>query len=408
MAGMTGAVRPNPSPLSTRHLPLATLAFLLAGAGSTAVAQVQTARADQSAPAEVQNEKKRGEFLIAPIPLASPTIGAGLEWVAGYVFQFSREDAVSPHSFVGLGGLFTDSGSRGIAGGGRLYLKEDRYRITAAGGGAKINADFSGVGNEAGDRGEFLPLTTRGSAYMGESLVRIRKGYYLGARFQYRNLDLSLNKEESTTPTDPSSRLKEVLDQVAPDLFKQKTVAIGPKFQWDTRDTPYYPRRGVFLESGIDVFMESLGSEFSYQYYKLALNKYMSLSPSQVLAVRGMGCAAAGDHVPIYDLCLFGTGGDLRGYAGGRYQDRRMIATQAEYRLTMPQKKFLGRFGIVAFGGVGGVAEKFSDMDWDELLPAGGAGIRFRLTKKDHINLRIDYGIGKAGDTLSIGVGEAF
>ncbi len=393
---------------------LATLLFLLIVVGSPALAQEKPVPTFPTTPAVVQNEKKvekkerRREFLVAPIPISSPTIGAGLEWVAGYVFPFSRKDGVSPRSFAGLGGLFTDNGSRGIAGGARLYLKQDKYRIAVAGGGAKINADFSGVGNEAGDRGVFVPLTTKGSAFMGESLVRIWKRCFLGARFQYRNLDLSLNQEESSTPIEPPPETREAIDQVAPDLFKQQTVSVGPRFQWDTRDTPYYPRSGIFLESGIDVFMESLGSEFSYQYYKLAFNKYMSLARSHVVAVRAVGCAAAGDHVPIYDLCLFGTAGDLRGYAGGQYQDRRMIATQAEYRLTMPPKKILGRFGIVAFGGVGGVAEKFADMDWDELLPAGGAGLRFRLTKEDHINFRVDYGIGKAGHTWTIGVGEAF
>jgi hypothetical protein len=121
-----------------------------------------------------------------------------------------------------------------------------------------------------------------------------------------------------------------------------------------------------------------------------------------------MACAAAGDHVPIYDLCLYGTNNDLRGYAGGRYQDRRMFATQAEYRLFMPPKKLLGRLGVVAFGGFGGVGSRFSDIGFSDLLPAGGGGIRFRLTKENPVNFRVDYGVGRVGHTLTIGVGEAF
>jgi hypothetical protein len=121
-----------------------------------------------------------------------------------------------------------------------------------------------------------------------------------------------------------------------------------------------------------------------------------------------MGCAAAGDRVPIYDLCLFGTNNDLRGYPGGRFQDRRMFATQAEYRLMFPAKGFWGRFGVVAFAGVGAVGEKFSEIGAGDLLPAGGGGVRFRLLKKYPINFRVDYGIGKVGNTLSIGVLEAF
>jgi len=133
-----------------------------------------------------------------------------------------------------------------------------------------------------------------------------------------------------------------------------------------------------------------------------------SLGEYQVLAFRGMGCAAAGDRVPIYDLCLFGTMNDLRGYPGGRYQDRRMFATQAEYRFTFPSQGFMGRFGVVGFGGFGGVGRSFSDIGWSELLPGGGGGVRFRLLKKQPINFRVDYGFGKVGNTLSIGVLEAF
>ena len=85
-----------------------------------------------------------------------------------------------------------------------------------------------------------------------------------------------------------------------------------------------------------------------------------------------------------------------------------MFATQAEYRLMMPVKGFLGRFGVVAFAGFGGVGEKFSDIGFSDLLPAGGGGVRFRLIKKHPINFRIDYGIGKVGNTLNMGILEAF
>src|SRR5512138_2439301 len=117
-----------------------------------------------------------------------------------------------------------------------------------------------------------------------------------------------------------------------------------------------------------------------------------------------MGFAAAGERVPIYDLCLFGASNDVRGYSAGRYQDRRMFATQAEYRLMFPSKGFMGRFGVVAFAGFGGVGERYSDIGFSDLLPGGGGGLRFRLLKKQPINFRVDYAFGKVGRTLSIGI----
>ena len=42
------------------------------------------------------------------------------------------------------------------------------------------------------------------------------------------------------------------------------------------------------------------------------------------------------------------------------------------------------------------------------MLPSGGGGLRFRLTKRNPINFRVDYGFGKHGGALSVGIGEAF
>ena len=66
------------------------------------------------------------------------------------------------------------------------------------------------------------------------------------------------------------------------------------------------------------------------------------------------------------------------------------------------------RLGVVAFAGIGGVANRWNAFRSDEFLPAAGAGLRFKLDKKNHINYRIDWAIGRAGRTLSIGIGEAF
>lgn len=357
------------------------------------------------AQAQGANSGRKGEWVIAPIPVNSPAVGAGLAWVAGYVTPISKDDKVSPPSMFGAGGLFTNNGSRGIAVGAKLYLKEDKYRATFAGGHASINVDLFGVGKVSGDRGLSIPVNVKGTALFTEPLFRVRKGIYLGARFQYRSLKLSIDRD---LESNPPAEIADIIDVTRDNLLRQRTVAAGPRFQWDTRDDKFYPRRGVLLDSGIDLFAKAIGSEFTYQYYEAAINKYIGLGDHQVIALRGMGCAAAGDQVPVYDLCLFGFQNDLRGYSAGRYQDRRMFATQAEYRFTIPKPGFPGRFGLVAFGGVGGVGPKFMDIGVSDILPAGGGGIRFRLTKKNPINFRIDYGVGKTGGTLIMGVAEAF
>ena len=405
--------RPGEPAADSKEVPRST-----AGVADTQPAQAQTggqdagqAEKDQTKKGDAQSSEKSGAWIFAPIPINSPAVGAGLEWVAARVFHLNKDDKISPPSAAGAGGIFTNNGSRAVAFGGRLYLKEDKYRFATAFGAADINLDIYGVGKAAGNQGVFVPLNTNGGGFFGEFLFRIKKGVYIGARGQYRNLRLSLDEERlgsSDITSQPPEQTANVIEQIRDQLFQQQTVSIGPRFQWDSRDNVFYPKRGVLMDAALDVFAKGLGSQWNYQFYKIGFNKYNKLSEYQVLAFRGMGCAAAGDHVPIYDLCLFGAANDLRGYAAGRFQDRRMFATQAEYRLMFPAQGFLGRFGVVAFAGFGGVGRTFSDIGFNDLLPAGGGGVRFRLTRKYPVNFRADYGIGKVGNTLSIGVLEAF
>jgi hypothetical protein len=81
-----------------------------------------------------------------------------------------------------------------------------------------------------------------------------------------------------------------------------------------------------------------------------------------------------------------------------------MLATQLEYRLVLPK-----RFGLVAFGGIGEVIPGESQLyGKQKFLPSGGAGVRFQLSKKYHVNLRVDIAQGRDGHTFGMGIGEAF
>ena len=75
-------------------------------------------------------------------------------------------------------------------------MKEDKYRFATALGNADVNLDIYGIGKSAGDNGTFVPLKTEGKGFIGEALVRLKKGLYVGMRGQYRNLRLSLNTGE--------------------------------------------------------------------------------------------------------------------------------------------------------------------------------------------------------------------
>jgi len=336
-------------------------------------------------------KEKRGSLVIAPIPISSPAFGSGLLLITAYVFKFDKEDPVSPPSWVGVAGAFTNNGTRALATGAKLYLQENKYQTTFAVMRGRANLDFFGIGRIPGRAPVSVPLSIDGSIYFGELLRNVGKNVFIGPRYQFRRLGAGLDGDRP-----PGGFEIPEID------FKANSAALGFHVQRDRRDSTFYPTKGSLFDFTGDFFDQVWGSRREYQTYKIAYNGFRQLAPRQVFAYRAMGCSANGS-VPFYDLCLFGFNSDLRGYTTGEFQNRRMFATQAEYRIELPK-----RLGLVAFGGVGGTARRWNEFRSDQLLPAAGAGLRFNLDKKNHINYRIDLAFGREGRTLSIGVGEAF
>lgn len=351
---------------------------------------------DINSPASVasrtsDNASKKSEFVVAPFPISSPVLGSGLVVMGGYLFPLSKADRVSPTSMLGGGAFYTSNGSWLWGAGSKLYLKQDRFRLTWAYGRTQLHYDLYGIGNAAGDLGSSVPIKQGAKALLLEALLGIRGKLFLGPRYQWRSLEAQV-KGGSLPPA----------VNINPVELKSTTSALGFHLQHDLRDNQFYPRRGTLADVVGDFFEGTFGGDFAYQSYTFAFNKYSGLSPRQVFAFRVFGCATTG-HVPFYDLCLLGMHNDIRGYKVGRYQDRLMLTTQAEYRLELPR-----RFGLVGFFGVGEVAPELGAFDSKNLKPGGGAGVRFTAAKKNHVNLRVDYAAGLQGGGVYMGVTEAF
>lgn len=364
---------------------------------SAEIATVETEPGDSSDADKGKNsqtkpkKEKRGSFIIAPIPISSPAFGSGLLLITAYVFKVDENDKTSPPSYLGAAGVFTNNGTRGLALGGKLYFKENKYQTTFAVAKGKAKLDFFGIGRIPGRAAIAVPLEMSGTIFFGEAMRNIGKNVFVGPRFQYRRLSAGIDG-----PTPPGGFEVPAID------IKSTSAALGFHVQRDQRDSTFYPTKGSLFDFTADFFDQAWGSRREYQAYKIAYNGFRELAPRQILAYRVMACSANGS-VPFYDLCLFGYNNDLRGYTTGQFQNRRMFASQAEYRLELRK-----RFGLVAFGGVGGVGRKWNEFRSDQLLPAGGVGLRFNLDKKNHINYRVDLAFGREGRTLVIGVGEAF
>jgi hypothetical protein len=342
---------------------------------------------------EQPEEKKKlggaGSIVVAPLPISSPAVGSGIVPAFAYIFPLNANDKISPPSVVGAAGLVTNNGSRGFAVAGQLYLKENTYRITSAFARGNVNYNIYGTGTVDGLK---LPLNQTGQVFFAEFLRRVGWKFFAGPRFLTGHSFITVRPNNANNFPIPS------------DVgIETSLTAIGAQLTRDTSPNRFYPTSGTYFTFTSDFFSQALGSKYSFQSYKTTFNKYAGLSKNQVLAYNAHFCATGGEP-PFYGNCVFGTDNELRGYVAGQYFTRYMLATQLEYRLVLPK-----RFGLVAFGGIGEVIPGAGQLyGKQKFLPGGGGGLRFQLSKKYHVNLRVDIAQGRDGHTFGLGIGEAF
>jgi outer membrane protein assembly factor BamA len=291
---------------------------------------------------------------------------------------------------VGIAAFGADNHSRGVAVGGRLYLKEDKYRLTAALGDAEIYFDYYGAGAASGTGSTPYPLKITGRGGTGEFLWRIAPKWYIGPSLAYMPMKTALDVE---TP----EALKALgIEELA---LKSTVASLGVHLQRDQRNDTIDPRKGSLFDVKVKANRKMWGSTFDYQIADASYKFFWSPRERQTLALWGQA-RMAGGRVPFYALSSY----DLRGYTAGHHQDRAMVIGQAEYRLRLSK-----RWGAVAFAGTGAVAPDFSSFGKSEWLPGAGLGLRFALSKKSRMNLRLDYAWGRDGNrAVYFAVGEAF
>jgi hypothetical protein len=331
------------------------------------------------------------DLVVAPIPGRSPQLGWKLALAGGYFLETNKEETARdvPPSIVGGYAMAAENGSYVFGGGAKFNLLDDKLRVTTGLGYADIRYRFYGIGNNAEASGLDLDILQDGHMFFAEGSWRLWRSLFVGVGYTSGQLDTR-------------ARLG---DQILPGQFNPTlSLDIGAftiPIKVDSRDDEQFPREG-WLVSGRGVFYrESVGSDFETETFKLAVNHYMPVRETDVLASRFV-IRTTSDNAPFFILSTFGGAKDLRGYPSGRYRDRMMYAMQTEYRWHVTD-----RWVLTGFAGVGEVAERFSDFG-ENFLPAAGVGARFVLSQKHHVSLSADIAVGNDGTEFYFGVGEAF
>ncbi len=331
---------------------------------------------------------------LVPLPVLfyMPETGLGFGGMATYYFRTSGGGVEERPSSLSPILVYTVKKQVIALLQGEIYLSQERYRLNLEAGYTLFPTKFWGVGNDTPDDEE-EDYTPRTISLAVKLQRRVTQGWYLGGT-------LATGYRELAEVADGG-----LLDSGAvPGAKDGWIVGLGLLLTRDTRDSPVYPRSGSYHQLGGSWFNGMFGSSYDYGSVSLDLRKYITVLGTHVIALRGLGLASV--SAPPFDL-MPQLGGDalLRGYFGGRFRDRQLLAFQGEYRVPV-----WWRVGMVAFGGLGQVADSWEGVELSRFHPSAGLGVRFQLSRAEGLNIRADYGwgfdSGSAGFYLS--VGEAF
>lgn len=182
--------------------------------------------------------------------------------------------------------------------------------------------------------------------------------------------------------------------------------------QYNTRDQPYRPYKGLYVDLILRSNQKWLGSEKSALQLKTEVRKYWGLSrnnPEQVLAYWLWGSYLLNGSVPYLELP--GTGSDVnqrlgRAYTISRFKGPSFFYNEMEYRFPITRNKLISG---VAFFNVETASNQSGVKLFNYWEPGAGAGLRILFDKHTRSNLCIDYGVGNYGARgVFVGLNEVF
>ncbi len=172
---------------------------------------------------------------------------------------------------------------------------------------------------------------------------------------------------------------------------------------WDSRNNAFSPSAGFYAQYSMTSYQDYFGSNFNFIVNNVDVRKYFAMPKDRVMAMQFNLIASEG-NVPIRSMANIGTNSYMRGYYEGRFTDKNLTAFQTEFRTPIWK-----RLGAVIFGGAGKVGARFRDLwNFDHLKPTAGMGLRFAISPKEKLNLRLDAGVGRQSHGSYLNMGEAF
>lgn len=335
---------------------------------------------------------KSKKFLLLPLIFNSPVTSWGFGGAGTFFFKTSKNDSLVRTSNVQALGLYTLHKQTIFLLEVNAYSPKETYILRWRNSFSLFPDRYWGQGNKTPESNE-EDYSYNQYLINPQLLRRIYKKIYIGPYYEFQKVYNVHYKSDGTSLFD----LENISGRKG-----SKVSGLGLALAWDTRNNAFSPNKGILAQLSFLDFSRVFGSDFRFTTYSVDLRQFTRLFNTHVIAFQFFGFFNTGDP-PIRNMAMLGGSEIMRGYYAGRYRDKNFMATQVEYRMPVWR-----RFGVVGFAGIGEVQNQIKNFNLSGLKYSAGGGLRFALSKKEKLNLRIDYGFGYHSHGLYVTVSEAF
>lgn len=335
-----------------------------------------------------KNKKhKRFDFSVIGGPHYASDTKFGLGLVAAGLYRTDPNDSILPPSNVSLYGDVSSVGFYMLGVRGNHIAPKGRYRIDYHLYFYSFPADFWGIGYEMGDNDANKSDMKRWQAQAEVSfLFRVADNFYIGPIASY---DYVIGKHIERP------ELLQGMDQ------HTWNVGAGVSLVYDNRDNLTNPHRGIYLNINQMFRPGFMGNDYAFSTTAFRFDAYQRLGKGTVLA-EDIGANLNFGNPSWGMMAELGGTHSMRGYYEGRYRDKHSLEATVELR-----QHVWKRNGIVVWVGAGTIFPKFSALRSKQILPNAGVGYRWEFKK--NVNVRLDYGFGKSGQSgFLFNINEAF
>lgn len=335
-----------------------------------------------------KNKKhKRFDFSVIGGPHYASDTKFGLGLVAAGLYRTDPNDSILPPSNVSLYGDVSSVGFYMLGVRGNHIAPKGRYRIDYHLYFYSFPADFWGIGYEMGDNDANKSDMKRWQAQAEVSfLFRVADNFYIGPMASY---DYVIGKHIERP------ELLQGMDQ------HTWNVGAGVSLVYDNRDNLTNPHRGICLNINQMFRPGFMGNDYAFSTTAFRFDAYQRLGKGTVLA-EDIGANLNFGNPSWGMMAELGGTHSMRGYYEGRYRDKHSLEATVELR-----QHVWKRNGIVVWVGAGTIFPKFSALRSKQILPNAGIGYRWEFKK--NVNVRLDYGFGKSGQSgFLFNINEAF